>query len=582
MDDNPPEPGLPGELARGTPVSDYKVREQIGAGPTGTVYSAIHPLTGDRAAVKVIHGYLTQDRADWFLEHLEPVVRLEHPRIVPLLDRGQLDDGAVYMVSEFVLGQPLSDVIRASAPLTVAEAVPLLLALCEGLGVVHEAGLVHGNLNPDNIWLTPQESGAWPPRLRLMDLGGGQLLDPEDVEDGPVEDRLPYYLSPEQCRGEAGSASTDIYAAGVVAYQLMTGRLPFSSARPAEVWRMHLEEAPPADLLRAKVHASVAELLLKALEKDPARRFKRIEDLTQELEWIPLDEASASPEEAKKEEPEEAKEEEAKKEEPEETKEPPPAPNPRRRSKSGEFETVFGADGSSAAVVKQKQVLGEETQGEISPRPGRIKPVNTAVLRQVDLGSSRRSLLTPFTSAFLALVMAAVVGVVAFRLLAGHWPFVAPERPVARGVIMVESTPPGATVYLDRVKQQGPTPLTLERIQPGRPYELNLHLRGHAPWRQVVALGNQERQRTLRVTLHKVAVPFGTLKLGANVRADFYLDGRKVATQAREATLADVQAGSSHKLRVSAPGRRPVLMDVQVEPGKIKVLQFQLLKTTPK
>ena len=161
MDDNPSEPGLPGALASGTPVSAYKVREQIGAGPTGTVYSAIHPLTGDRAAVKVIHRYLTQDRADWFLEHLEPVGRLDHPRIVPLLDRGRLDDGAVFMVSEFVLGQPLSDLIRASAPLTVAEAVPLLEALCAGLGVVHDAGLVHGNLTPDR-------SGS---RLRRLDRG---------------------------------------------------------------------------------------------------------------------------------------------------------------------------------------------------------------------------------------------------------------------------------------------------------------------------------------------------------------------------------------------------------------------------
>ena len=177
--------------------------------------------------------------------------------------------------------------------------------------------------------------------------------------------------------------------------------------------------------------------------------------------------------------------------------------------------------------------------------------------------------------------MAAVVGVVAFRLLAGHWPLTAVERPVPRGVIKVESTPPGATVYLDRVKQRGPTPLTLERIQSGRPYEINLHLRGHAPWRQTVALGTQEQQRTLRVTLHKVAVSPGTLKLGTNVRADFYLDGRKVVAQSREANLADVEAGESHQLRVVAPGHRPVSMEVQVEPGKIKVLQFQLLKTTP-
>jgi hypothetical protein len=224
-----------------------------------------------------------------------------------------------------------------------------------------------------------------------------------------------------------------------------------------------------------------------------------------------------------------------------------------------------------------------EAKGEIqaTPRPieGPIVPVITAVLPKMDSAQQPKPLLTPVLSAVLAVVMAIVVGVVAFRLLAGHWPFQTPspsQAPVTPGEIEVETTPAGADVYLDRVRQSRRTPLTLRPIRPGQPYELYVHRRGYVPWRQTVALGMNERRRVLRISLPKKSMRFGTLKLSANARADFFLDGRKVATQTRQATLVDVQADADHRLRVVAPGHDAVEQVVRVEPGKLQVLQFDL------
>jgi hypothetical protein len=118
--------------------------------------------------------------------------------------------------------------------------------------------------------------------------------------------------------------------------------------------------------------------------------------------------------------------------------------------------------------------------------------------------------------------------------------------------------------------------MTFSRLARGKRYELHVHLEGHLPWRQIVALGLDEERRLLRITLQPKALRFGTLQLSANVKADYFLDTRKVGTQTLHATLADVRAGVDHRLRVVAPGHLPVEQVVRVDPGKIRVLQFDL------
>jgi hypothetical protein len=185
------------------------------------------------------------------------------------------------------------------------------------------------------------------------------------------------------------------------------------------------------------------------------------------------------------------------------------------------------------------------------------------------------------TSAVLAVISAAVVFVVVYRLLVGTWPLTGPEQKVqTTGEVVLRSTPPGAAVYLNGARQAAATPMKLT-LRRGQAYDLYLHLPGYRPWRQRVALALGEPRREVVATLVRRAIRFGTLKVSVNVKADIFLDSRRVGTQTREATLADVQAGVPHNLRITSPRHRTLEQPVEVEPGKVRVLEFRLRQGGP-
>jgi hypothetical protein len=178
-------------------------------------------------------------------------------------------------------------------------------------------------------------------------------------------------------------------------------------------------------------------------------------------------------------------------------------------------------------------------------------------------------------SAGLGLLLAGAAVLVGFQLLFGHLPWESDSKQ-PEGQLLVVSQPAGARVFLNQVAQPGRTPLTLRGLLRGQPYELAVLLPGHAPWRQTIALGLDEDERKLSVRLDPGPIRFGSLTITATEPADFFLDDRKVAGRTRQATLADVQAGVEHELRVVAPGFKLVQQKVLVEAGKSQVLHFPL------
>ena len=277
-------------------VAGYRIGPRLGAGATGTVFSAVHPDKDKEVAVKIVHRHLTEDpqTQEAFLKELSRIAALKHPNIQHLEAVGQFDSGEIFVISAQGQGIPLTDLMAGSGPLPMVEAIPLLDRLAEILGDLHDEGLVHGNLTPENIWLNPSEGTKWPPPIRLLDYGMSMLHRPKRMED---EGRAPYYLSPEQIRGEAPSISTDVYAYGVMAYQMLTGRLPYSSPRLGEVLLMHLNDDPPPPGDIVPMNPETELFLFQALSKDPNYRFKDMHQVRESiLVILPLTQKSSAPE----------------------------------------------------------------------------------------------------------------------------------------------------------------------------------------------------------------------------------------------------------------------------------------------
>jgi serine/threonine protein kinase len=592
---------FPGELPRGSLVAGYKVRQRVGGGATGSVYAGVHPQNGRKVAIKLLHPHLAQhlEVLRRFEEQSQRIAALHHPGIISMLEMGRLADGQVYLISDFALGQPLTDLLQSSGALEADAARPLIEALALVLATAHGHQVVHGGLTPDNIWITPQDSGQWPPMVRVMDFGMGLLRGGDDGQPRWLEE-IPYYLSPEQCRGEPPQACSDIYALGVIVYQMLTGRLPFSSSMPSEVVRMHREEAPrpPSSLVR--LAPGLDALLLRALAKDPAQRFQTMFQLLQTLRAevspepaapaLAVEGAAASPAPSASPEPPGAEA-------------PPPSIEPTSPEPRRDPTPVLTVDAELPAspALDHLDRRGDPISGvvprtrpEVIVTPPAIEPHRPdpfaaapssptlaatgapepgAITGVLPLLGHRR--LGRLLSALLGLMLAGAAVVIGYQLLVGRFPWES-SASHPEGTLRVTSQPAGAQVTLNNVTQPGRTPLIVRGLLRGQPYELSVSLPGHEAWKQVVALGLTEEERRLDVRLSDGPTRFGSLTLSASERVDFFLDDRKVATQVTQATLADVRAGVEHELRVIAPGFKPIRQKVRVEAGKSQVLQFTL------
>ncbi|MCD6500249.1 MAG: serine/threonine protein kinase [Deltaproteobacteria bacterium] len=266
------------DIQPGTMVGDYLIEGLLDEGGMGVVYRAVHPVIGKKAAIKVLHPHVaTQDVAvARFIQEARAVNAIRHSGIVDIFGFGQHVDGRQYIVMEFLEGQHLLDYLDVHGPLKAWHLLSLVRRIAEPLAAAHAKGIIHRDLKPENVFLLSDMSGAagtplWPPRIKLLDFGLAKLIEAR-YKNGPQTRTgstvgTPYYMAPEQCRGRAVDARTDVYALGVMMYEMLSGRVPFYADAAVDVLYMHLNEEPEPLHVHVDIPQDLEGLVMECLQK---------------------------------------------------------------------------------------------------------------------------------------------------------------------------------------------------------------------------------------------------------------------------------------------------------------------------
>ncbi|MDC0710422.1 serine/threonine-protein kinase [Stigmatella sp. ncwal1] len=271
------EPG--GEVNTDLPYSlagEYLLKRLLASGGHGSVYEAEHRILGRRVAVKVLHPHLADqgEMLQRFVREARIVNQIRHPNVVDIHDFGMMPDGSPYYVMELLEGRTLSQLVQERGRMSAERALAYLEPVCMALGAAHQAGIVHRDLKASNVLVV--EDGPTP-QVKLLDFGIAKVLQPAGGQEGLTlaGQRLgtAYAMAPEQLRGGPINPNTDVYALGVLLFQLLTGRYPFQSKDRMELERLHLEAPPPRPSACAPVSLAVDAVVLRCLEKEAERRF---------------------------------------------------------------------------------------------------------------------------------------------------------------------------------------------------------------------------------------------------------------------------------------------------------------------
>ncbi|WP_375756883.1 protein kinase [Corallococcus exercitus] len=256
----------------GTQMGSFRLVRRVGRGGMGSVYLAEHVSIGSRVAVKVLHEHLTRypELVQRFHAEARAVNLIGHENIVSIFDLNAAAPRP-YLIMEFLEGAPLSAWV--GTPLSAGAVVPMLTQVCDALHAAHARGIVHRDLKPDNIFLVKRGRGM--PFVKVLDFGIAKLVDasmPETVAGIIVG--TPEYMAPEQSLSRRLDGRADLYAVGVIAYQLLTGRLPFPDEGLTAQLVAHQTRQPPAPRsICSTVPAALEAVVLRALAKTPEERF---------------------------------------------------------------------------------------------------------------------------------------------------------------------------------------------------------------------------------------------------------------------------------------------------------------------
>lgn len=254
----------------------YRLIAQQGSGGMAVIYKAIDQALGRTVAVKILRPSLTNDPAFLarFRNEARSVANLAHPNIVTVHDVGS-DGPTHYIVMEFVEGQDLKRIIKTEGALDVQRALNLAILICAGIGFAHRAGLVHADVKPQNMLVTREDI------LKVTDFGIAQALT--DVQPGEKQSVVwgsPHYFAPEQARGEKPTPASDVYSIGIVMFEMLTGRLPYTGANQQELALAHLRERVPlVTEFNPTIPESLAKIVYKTMSKEPVSRYRMADQL---------------------------------------------------------------------------------------------------------------------------------------------------------------------------------------------------------------------------------------------------------------------------------------------------------------
>ena len=273
----------PGITRASTPVvgemiGPYRILRQLGQGTTSRVFEVEHTRIGRRAAMKIVHRYgIVPGVIDRLFAEAKAVNLINHPHIVEISDIlvPDADQPDHALVMELLDGRSLADVLETDGPLPPERYLPIMAQVCAGLAAVHRAGFVHRDLKPENVFLV--ERGPNRDFVKLLDFGLVKALRPDiGAATATIEGTFmgsPAYASPEQCAGKPVDQRSDIYAVGIMMYEMLTGEQPFRGDQPMQVAYQHANDnVPTPSSVNTRIPAELDELVLWATARDPEHR----------------------------------------------------------------------------------------------------------------------------------------------------------------------------------------------------------------------------------------------------------------------------------------------------------------------
>ncbi len=287
----------------GTVLSDrYRIHSKLGEGGMGSVYLAEHTTINKKLAIKVLSSEYShkQDLVDRFLQEARAASMIEQQNVVEITDFGSTPGGSVYFVMEFLNGEDLSKTIKTNGPLPWPRVKAIMLQICTALTAAHEVGIIHRDMKPENCYRIKRGNNE--DFIKVLDFGIAKVTT-EDGEGARGLTRTgmifgtPEYMSPEQAKGEKVDHRVDVYAVGVILYELLTGRVPFTADTFMGILTKHMFEAPPAPstvVPGSSIPPQVEAIILKALQKDREYRFQSMADLADAIESVGTDAAAVS------------------------------------------------------------------------------------------------------------------------------------------------------------------------------------------------------------------------------------------------------------------------------------------------
>ena len=261
----------------------YQLLHTLGTGGMAVVYRAYDRMLERPVAIKILRQDFSADESfrERFRQEARAAANLSHPNIVTVHDFG-FDAGGVFIVMEFVPGTDLKAMMKQRGKFSLPDAINLMVQACEGIGYAHRAGLVHCDVKPHNMLVTPDG------RLKVADFGIARALasiQPDEQSD--VVWGSPQYFSPEQAAGQAPSPASDVYSLGIILYEMLAGRLPFISNDPEELARMHREVLPASPRrYNPEIPPQLEQIILKVLSKEPSQRYRSADQLGRVLRNI--------------------------------------------------------------------------------------------------------------------------------------------------------------------------------------------------------------------------------------------------------------------------------------------------------
>jgi len=229
-------------------VGEYAVEQRIGTGSFGDVYAGEHPVIGKRAAIKVLHKKFTTqaDVVSRFQTEAKAVNKIRHRNIIDIFSLGQLPNEQHYCIMELLEGETLEELLERRGKLSLEEAYPILKGVADGLDAAHAEGIAHRDMKPDNVFVAREKDGTV--LAKILDFGVAKLLNEEASTHKTgtgMTIGTPLYMSPEQARGRKVDPRADVYAFGIVIFQMLTGKVPFNGETAMDVLLMHISDAPP-------------------------------------------------------------------------------------------------------------------------------------------------------------------------------------------------------------------------------------------------------------------------------------------------------------------------------------------------